>query len=167
MSDEDPVPPMSGLLPPGVARQEDVDWAAMRIEASPGALPRRPADDPFTRAGGPDWLTDYFAKMMPAAEQWFAEQARGTAPEPSADGFLVPSGMHEELLEAVKLSSFIQIPDELAMAYGLIPDTRPKPPPMPWRWRLRNRVTGWRERAARRAYKLIAGDWPDNGEDDW
>ncbi len=43
----------------------------------------------------------------------------------------------------------------------------PKPPPPSWRTRLRNKLSDWRERTARRAYRIIAGDWPDDGEDDW
>jgi hypothetical protein len=109
---------------------------------------------------------DYFAKMMPAAEQWFAEQAAETATgqpavEPARDGFLVPPGMLEGLHDALKLTAYIEVSDEL------FTHVRRPLPPLPWRWRLRNRVTSWREQTARRAYRAIAGDWPDDGEDDW
>jgi len=70
-------------------------------------------------------------------------------------------------LLVTKSAMTIEVPDELLMDYGVIPDTRPPLPPAPWRWRIRNRISDWREQAARVAYRIIAGDWPDNGEDDW
>lgn len=118
--------------------------------------------DRFTRGEGADWLTDYFARMMPDAEKWLDEQDRlraqlgGDPAEP--DGGALP-------LVARKLVSYIEVPDELLMDAGLIPDTRPPRPPLPWRHRLRSKVSDWRERAARRAYKIVAGDWPDDRED--
>lgn len=113
-------------------------------------------DDPYkpTRADSGDWLTDYFAKMMPAAEQWFEEQDA----EPDDDSA-------EPLI--IKAASYIEVSDELLMDYGVIPDTRPPLPPPSWRTRLRWKRGMWRNLAARRAYKVIAGYWPDNGEDDW
>lgn len=121
---------------------------------------------------------DWFARMMPDAEAWAAQFAAEPVvarpnvvpmdePLPARDGFLVPPGLADALLEAVKLSAIINVPDELLTDYGAIPDTRPKPPPLPWRWRLRNRISDWRGRTARRAYRIIAGEWPDSGEDDW
>lgn len=88
------------------------------------------------------------------------------------EGFLVPPGYwYEHTLNAEhnarKISAIFDVPNELLMDYGLIPDTRPPRPPTPWRWRLRNKLGDWRERAARRAYKIIAGDWPDDRPDDW
>lgn len=109
-------------------------------------------DDPYklTRADSPHWLDGFFANLATTvAESW-----------PSAE----PEG---EPLIVRKLSSVIEVPDELLMAYGVIPDTRPPLPPTPWRWRLRNRVSNWRERTARRAYKVIAGYWPDDEPEDW
>lgn len=113
-------------------------------------------DDPYklTRADGPHWLDGFFANLATTvAESW-----------PSAE----PEG---EPLIASKLVSYIEVPNELLMDYGVIPDTRPKPPPPSWRTRLRgkieDRIDTWRNLAARRAYKVIAGDWPGNGEDDW
>lgn len=70
-------------------------------------------------------------------------------------------------LLVTKHATIINVPGELLMDYGVIPGTRPKPPPLPWRWRLRNRISDWREHAARSAYRIIAGEWPDGGEDDW
>jgi hypothetical protein len=66
------------------------------------------------------------------------------------------SGAEPELL-VTKAVGYIAISDELAMEYGLIPDTRPPPPPIPWRTRLRWRWGEARDRAAERAYRLIAG----------
>lgn len=112
---------------------------------------------------------DYFAKMMPDAEAWLAEHAA----EPVAGRpAVVPAGdpinpFSQAALDARKLTSYIDVPDELLMDAGLIPDTRPKPPPPTWRQRLRRKAAAWRERAARRAYRIIAGNWPDDREDDW
>lgn len=108
---------------------------------------------------------DYFARMMPDVEAWAAEHA---AEPVVARPFVVP--MDEPFSFATttrKLSSVVVVPNEMLMDAGIIPDTRPKPPPPTWRTRLRWKRGEWRERAARRAYKIIAGYWPDNGEDDW
>jgi hypothetical protein len=102
---------------------------------------------------------DYFARMMPDVEAWFAEHA--AQPVVARSFIEMPAG------EIRKLSSVIEVPDELLMDAGLIPDTRPKPPPPTRRQRIRRKLGDWRERAARRAYRIIAGYWPDNGEDDW
>jgi hypothetical protein len=67
---------------------------------------------------------------------------------------------------ARKLSATILVPNELLMDAGVIPDTRPPRAPLPWRTRLRFRLDDWREKLARRAYKLIAGyDVPE--PEDW
>jgi hypothetical protein len=123
---------------------------------------------------------DYFARMMPDVEAWFAEHAAEPA---TARKRVVPAGdpfawtrrtepspidaLEVSAMNAHKLSAVIEVPDELLMDAGLIPDTRPPLPPPTWRTRLRRKLGAWRERAARRAYKSIAGYWPDNGEDDW
>jgi len=72
--------------------------------------------------------------------------------------------MDEEPQVAVqKFAAYIQVSEELAMDYGLIPDTRPPPPPVPWRRRLRWRVFELRERFARWAFRRIAGyDMPED-----
>ena len=87
---------------------------------------------------------------------WFLAQVRGTAPEPPQDGFMIPPGLAEDLRNA------------LMDAYGLPRDlfTRELPPPT-WRTRLRSTWNELRERAARRAFKIIAGYWPADGEDEW
>lgn len=82
-------------------------------------------------------------------------QVRGTAPEPPPDGFLVPPGLAEDLRKSI--AELFGIPGEML---------EPGPPPTR-RQRIRNKVSGWREQAARRAFKLIAGYWPDGREDDW
>lgn len=101
-------------------------------------------------------------------------------------GFLVPPAFWEEAarnmpgwtwdrrapddpqaITARKLESIMIVPNELLMDYGVIPDTRPAPPPPTWRHRWRRKWEQWRESAARRAYKIIAGDWPHDGGDDW
>jgi hypothetical protein len=116
---------------------------------------------------------DWFAKNMPDAEWWFQQFAAEpvaarpnvepmgepfSAPEPSRGGFLVPPG----LLNA----AYIEVSNELLMDCGVIPDTRERRP-IPWRWRAKSKIREWRESAARVAYRAIAGQWPDNGEDDW
>lgn len=70
-------------------------------------------------------------------------------------------------MNAHKLTSYIEVPNELLMIDGVIPDTRPPRPPLPWSWRARQKLRACREQAARIAYRAIAGQWPDNGEDDW
>jgi hypothetical protein len=63
---------------------------------------------------------------------------------------------------ADKLSYVIQVPDELLMDAGVIPDTRVRRPPS-LRSRLRWRVAAARERAGGLAYRLIAGhDVPED-----
>ena len=121
---------------------------------------------------------DWFAKNMPDAERWLkqfaAEPVVGrpdvepmgepfSAPEPSRGGFLVPPG----LLDDIKLNAaYIEVSNELLMDCGVIPDTRERKP-IPWRWRAKWKIRAWRESAARVAYRAIAGQWPDGGEDDW
>lgn len=103
---------------------------------------------------------DWFAKMMPDAEKWIREMsAEPVVGRPAVEPM-------NELPTVRKISSVVQVPNELLMDAGLIPDTRPKPPPLPWRWRVRNRIADWRERAACRAFKIIAGyDVPE--QEDW
>lgn len=115
----------------------------------------------FTRCEGTDWLTDYIAKAMCSgrmgtreAEKWFPGQVRGNAPEPPPDGFLVPQGLTE---------IFKGWWGDL----GAAARNRPKPPPPTRRQRLKSKIEMWRNLAARRAYRIVAGYWPDNGEDDW
>lgn len=84
-----------------------------------------------------------------------AAQVRGTAPEPPPDGFMM---MPPEITEIFKgwwsdLEAAVR--------------DRPKPPPLTRRQRLKRKIGQWRDLAARRAFKVIAGDWPDGGGDDW
>lgn len=111
------------------------------------------------------WHKDWSRIGTREAEAWFTAQVRGTAPEPPPSGFLVPPGLDGEVLMR-KLSACIEVSDELLMDYGAIPDTRPPYRP-PWRTRLRWKTDRWRTRAARRAYKIIDGDWPDDEPEDW
>lgn len=127
---------------------------------------------------------DWFAKHMPDAAKWFEELAAEPVTgrprvEPMGDAAFAgsvaawwdPTRNAEEnanLIGSVtKLGGYIEVPDELLMAYGLIPDTRPPLPPTPWRWRAKQQIRAWREQAARAAYRVIAGYWPRDGEDDW
>lgn len=116
-------------------------------------------------APGADWLSAWFDRMMPDVDAW-AEQFRAIpvtgqavvvpAGEPF-NGFLVPPIVTETMLEAVKLSGVIHVPFELVNPPDSVPPT--------WRTRFRWKRAEWREQAARRAYRLIAGDWPDDEED--
>jgi hypothetical protein len=77
---------------------------------------------------------------------------------PPEGGFLVPPSLRSDiLLTALQGSALLLGPDEPAGSRK----------PLPWRTRMRHRADMWRNLAARRAYKAIAGYWPDNGEDDW
>jgi hypothetical protein len=106
-----------------------------------------------------DALGRFFDEMMPQALKFFDDvtampQHETVRPLGEPLGFLVPPGND---LTVTKLSAVIQVPDELLMDAGIIPDTRPPRPPLPWRWRMRNRIGGWREIIARWAFKIIAG----------
>ena len=61
----------------------------------------------------------------------------------------------------VKSAAYLPISNELAMEYGLIPDTRPPAPPIPWWRRLRYRTWRWRDAAALKLYRLVAGHDPE------
>ena len=124
------------------------------------------SDDPIGR---------YFDEMMPKALKFFegldgsqfataewAQNAGDGTPTVKAGSFLVPPVND---LTVRKVVSYITVPDELLMDAGVIPDTRPPRPPLPWRWRMRNRVAGWRESLARRAYRIIAGYEVPDGYD--
>jgi len=63
-----------------------------------------------------------------------------------------------------KRAAVIEVPVDLLMDMGAIPDTRV--PNKPYRPTLRRRIRDWRERIAYRAFRLIAGyDVPDR--EDW
>lgn len=98
---------------------------------------------------------DWFAKNQPGIEKWLSDMAADPVTARSA---VVLMG---EPFEARKIVTYIDVPDEL------LADLRAMPSPLPWRWRLRNRIADLRESAARRAYKIIAGEWPHDREDDW
>ena len=97
-------------------------------------------------------------KHVSGDKEWFAAQVRGTAPEPPPDGFMIPPGFAEDFRRTI--AELFGIPDEM------LTGGKPLPPPS-WRTRLRRKRDAWRERTARGAYKIIAGYWPDGGEDDW
>lgn len=87
---------------------------------------------------------------------------RRTEPEPTTDGFMVPPGFSEQL--AAYFDE--HMPATLEWLARPTDDDAPEIPPS-WRTRLRRKLGAWREQAARRAYRIVAGYWPDNGEDDW
>jgi hypothetical protein len=68
---------------------------------------------------------------------------------PNDDGFLVPPVVADHFAK-----------------WFVIPDTR-EHKPLPWRWRLKQRIQGARTRLAEIAYRVVAGEWPRDGEDDW
>jgi hypothetical protein len=98
------------------------------------------------------------AAVPGARVDWFTAQVRGTAPEPPPDGFLVPPGLSEALME--QLREHFTAMDAWYEQAGPVK-------PLPWRWRAKQKLRDWREQAARLAYRAVAGDWPDDGEDDW
>ena len=100
------------------------------------------------------WVDDHYA----AAMEQLGEQGPLEAREGGYGVF--PA---DELL-ATKRAAYIEVACELLMDAGVIPDTRP---PLPWRTRLRFRLDDLREHAARRAYRIIAGEWPADGREDW
>jgi hypothetical protein len=79
----------------------------------------------------------------------------------------MPSGMAGDEPQATqisyrKLSYLTSMSEDLAMDYGLIPDTRPKPPPPPWYWRLRWRVAELIANVRLRVGARIAGVNPED-----
>ncbi len=66
----------------------------------------------------------------------------------------------EPVITAYKATAYLPIPDEMAMEYGLIPDTRPPAPAPRWRDRIRWRLSELRERAAVLAFRVVAGRDP-------
>jgi hypothetical protein len=105
---------------------------------------------------------------MSGFDRWFADidteewAAQFAAVPVVGRAVVVPAG--EGLFNEPAVT--IEVTDELLMDYGIIPDTRPPAVP-PSRWTLlRWKLPAWRRQAARRAYRIIAGDWPDDGEDD-
>ena len=100
-----------------------------------------------------DPFSDYFARML--------RNTPGLIPEAPADE--VEDNARELLI--TKRVSYIDVPDELLMDYGVIPDTRPPRPRPSRRTRLRWWITDRRAVLAKRAYRLIAGYDPYDGED--
>lgn len=129
------------------------------------------------------WLDDWLASI--ARGEWDAEPLTAGKPVRPADDYSfarkpppAPAGWPEGMpfgdpvnpfsqaaLDARKFTAHIQVSEELLMDQGAIPDTRPPLPPPTWRTRLRRKREAWRERAAKRAYKIIAGYEPPNLED--
>lgn len=92
----------------------------------------------------------YFGPCLNPGGAWDGDS------EPSQGGFLVPPSLRSDiLLSALQGSALLLGPDE--------PAATRKPPT--WRQKLRWKLTAWREQAARRAFRVIAGYWPDDGED--
>lgn len=70
-----------------------------------------------------------------------------------------------QAVDVQKRAVSMMISNDLAMDYGLIPDTR-TPARIPWRTRLRWKLSAWRERVGRKVGGWIAG--VDLSErDDW
>ena len=92
----------------------------------------------FREVTGGSWLDDLARESLSAAGEKFG-------------------GDEPPQITVTKASAWLPVSEELAMDAGIIPDTRPRPA---LRKRLRWKAAAARERAARRAYRLIAGDWP-------
>jgi hypothetical protein len=65
-----------------------------------------------------------------------------------------------------KHAAYIEVPEELLMDYGAIPDTRAHRT-VPKRTRMRWWLAGKRTRAAELAYHLIAGEDPPQADGTW
>jgi hypothetical protein len=103
-----------------------------------------------------DWLTRWYAELTFTAWPHVAEPV-------TANPVVVPAS--EPLnLDARKVTGYIEVPGELLMDHGIIPDTR-EHKPVPWRTRFRWKRAQWREQAARIAYRAITGGWPCDGSD--
>jgi hypothetical protein len=100
-------------------------------------------------------LAAYFDEHLPDALAWFR------SPGPDAGTLCDDFGECELLID--KKATVIALPDELAMDYGLIPDTRERKP-VTRRTRFRWWRSRQRERAASLAYRLIAGYDPPEPE---
>lgn len=68
-------------------------------------------------------------------------------------GFLVPPGLRSDILASALETGLVR-------NYG-------ETPPIPWRRRLKWRIHNARTRLGEIAYRVVAGEWPHNGEDDW
>jgi hypothetical protein len=116
------------------------------------------ANPAIGRAVDGDVLGRWFDEMMPQALRWFDEAALT-----EGEGHLVPP----PFLDSVrKMSATMLVPNELLMDQGVIPDTR-EHEPVPWRSRLRWKIRDARTRLGQIAYRVAAGEWPPDGEDDW
>ena len=94
----------------------------------------------------------HFDEHLPAALAWFEQSAEPAGADDPA----------RQLLAATKQVSYIEVPNELLMDWGLIPDTR-EHKPVPRRTRLRWWLGTQRERAAELAYRLVSGhDVPES-----
>jgi hypothetical protein len=117
-------------------------------------------------------LGDYFDRVSPT---WFDHYVNNLASlfgeptpldqVPKALGGTRPAGQFSltrdtepsplDALLIRKASAIIEVPVDLLMDTGAIPDTRV--PNKPYRPPLRQRIQAWRERIAYRAFKAIAG----------
>ncbi len=131
--------------------------------------------------------------LLASAREAGTVEAGTVTGEEAAPGFLVPPSLGDQIvgwlgqnqviqaqrpgsyleassqpLIARKEAMYLAVPNELAMEYGLIPDTRPQQPPVrrPLRERLRIRAAPFRERLGARVYRLITGfDVPEYEDD--
>jgi hypothetical protein len=91
----------------------------------------------------------------------------GTGDEHAAH--LVPEPLINDIaLSVTKMSGYLEVPEEMLMDFGVIPDTRPKPVltrrEQFARWR-RRRINSARLALAGRAYRLISGEDVPEPED--
>ena len=87
-----------------------------------------------------------------SAPGWFAAQVRGTSPEPPPEGFLVPPGLAEGLMETLR--------EHLAAAGAWYESHAAPIVPVPWHVRLRWAAWNWRHAVAKGIYRTIMGFWP-------
>ena len=127
--------------------------------------PHPPNDDGFIVPPAVGHFAEWFEDMMPEAMAWFRDQAENAEPFTGGHPTVVPLGGPFQELSVTRRAAVIDVPDELLMDCGVIPDTR-EHKPIPWRWRLKWKIQNARTRLAEIAYRVVAGDWPCGGEDE-
>ena len=92
--------------------------------------------------------------------------------EPDAENLIGKMEEIQELIEkqeliAEKRAMYLEMPEELLMEYGIIPDTRPALPPLSRRARFRWWRSRQREQLASWLFRRIAGYDVPGEDEDW
>jgi hypothetical protein len=117
-------------------------------------------------------FADDVNKLLAEAKERLEQRAVIPDPgQPSSDPW--PGGLLTGGYGIVKHGAVIPMSIELAMDYGLITEEEARVrgweptvyPPTPWRRRLRYRLWRWRDAAALKLYRLVAGHDPEVVDD--